>query len=81
MIAAATAPTKDGFPMYDTSVGWNLVVDALKSLDQLVQAGEPRRHLIEEMADAMILFANTMACMVCRRKNFLKPTRKNTKRL
>lgn len=48
MIAAATAPTKDGFPMYDTSVGWNLVVDALKSLDQLVQAGELRRHLIEK---------------------------------
>ena len=67
--------------MYDTSVGWNLVVDALKSLDQLVQAGEPRRHLIEEMADAMILFANPMACMACRRKNFLKPTGKNTKRL
>ena len=39
--------------MYDTSVGWNLVVDSLKSLDQLVQAGEPRCHLIEEMADAM----------------------------
>ena len=34
--------------MYDTSVGWNLVVDALKSLDQLVQAGELRRHLIEK---------------------------------
>lgn len=67
--------------MYDTSVGWNLVVDALKSLDQLVQAGEPRCHLIEEMADAMILFADTTACMVCRRKNFLKPTGKNTKRL
>lgn len=48
MIAAATAPTKDGFPMYGTSVGWNLVVDALKSLDQLVQAGELRRHLIEK---------------------------------
>ena len=81
MIAAANAPTKDGFPMYDTPVGWNLVVDALKSLDQLVQAGELRRHLIEEMADAMILFADTMACMASRRKNFLKPTRKNTKRL
>lgn len=81
MIAAATAPTKDGLPMYDTSVGWNLVVDALKSLDQLVQAGELRRHLIEEMADAMILFADTTACMVCRRKNFLKLTGKNTKRL
>ena len=48
MIAAATAPTKDGLPMYATSVGWNLVVDALKSLDQLVQAGELRRHLIEK---------------------------------
>lgn len=32
MIAAATAPTKDGFPMYDTFVGWNLVVDALKKV-------------------------------------------------
>ena len=42
MLAAATAPTKDGFPMYDTSVGWNLDVD------ELVQAGELRRHLIEK---------------------------------
>lgn len=50
------------------------VVDALKknSLDQLMQEGEPRRHLVEEMADTMMFFADTMACMGVSAEEFSK---------
>ncbi len=53
------------------------VVDALKknSLDQLMQEGAPRRHLVEEMADTMMFFADTLACMGVSAEEFSKAYR------
>lgn len=41
------------------------VIDALKknSLDTLLQLGPARDHMIEEMADTLMFFVDTMACM------------------
>lgn len=41
------------------------VVDALKkhSLEELTSPGETRNHMVEEMADTMMFFMCTMACL------------------
>ena len=41
------------------------VIDALKknSLETLLQPGPARDHMIEEMADTLMFFVDTMACM------------------
>ena len=59
--------------MYDTSVGWNLVVDALKSLDQLVQAGELRRHLIEKNGECHDNFPRNHGFYGLSAQNFCQP--------
>lgn len=62
------------------------VIDALKKnrLDQLMQEGAARQHLVEEMVDTMMFYVDAMACMNITEAEFAQAYRekhdKNMKR-
>ena len=58
------------------------VVDALKknSLETLLQPGEKRDHMVEEMADTMMFFIDTLACMQVTPEEFARAYREKHER-